>query len=544
MKFFIKDVFFNNGLVNLYNHLIDRDLGVDIKLNNQFSEIDFKQQQEDKIFYKILEIFLKDFKIVHQTDNDRWYFDEKKGDFILDKKFDIKGKSSGNDILSGVYTYKSIEELGFSNRDEVRELYFEFCNRHNLKPEKNVPNRQNRLVVAITHNDAVKKFSSYLVKGDILDLDSKIHQFENGSKNFRDMLPNKTDKIDKWEALIYWFGVKIGRYYNSSFFIYPNSMDLNSLQLFKEDLKIYEDVYEYRDKNDKLKKTSSNIDFYVQLEKDGIKNPNFYISKSQEEFELKFFIYLASKIIHIEEHYKQGSKRRRAIKERLYKALQNITFLIYSEDGDFKSSLQEYSKAYRLIKFLELLKNSELFEYLGSLITNIALCKGNKEVNLIIRDFSNNILEFQPLGKEYYLASFNILKNGSRNLGKRLYEFENLYLEKILKGKNMNLHQKSKILGDGVGNFSANLADKDLLFRLRNIKNHKQLISYFKDLEFRVLKDGDKARLTKEFHSSLQDILEELEKSKESWEIVRDYIAIYAIEKFKATEYFNKKGDK
>jgi len=130
-----------------------------------------------------------------------------------------------------------------------------------------------------------------------------------------------------------------------------------------------------------------------------------------------------------------------------------------------------------------------------------------------------NFLNFQNLRKEYYLASFNILKNSSRALGKKLYEFENLYLQNILKGKDMDLHQKSKILGDGIGNFSANLGDKDLLFKLRNIKNHKQLISYFKDLEFKLLKDGDKSRLTKEFHDGLKEILEQLNKSQDNYDL-------------------------
>ena len=376
MKFCIKDVFFNNGLVNLFNHLRNSNLGIELKLENQFLEIDFKEQNQDKIFYQILERFLEKFKIVHQTANDRWYFDEKKENFILDKKFNIVGGQK-NDSRN-VYIYKNIFELGFSNREEVEKQYLRFCNRNGIKPEKNIPNKQNRLIVAITQNEAVEKFSKYLVKSEILELDSKIHQFENGSKIFRDMLPNKRDKIGKWEALIYWYGSKIGRYYNSSFYIYPNSMDLKSLQIFKDDLRINEDVFKYRDKNDKIKKTSSNIDFFNQLSMDNIKNPNFYISKSEEEFEVKLFIYLFSKINHIEELYKKADKRRKNLREELYNALQKITFVTYSEDGDFKSSLNEYSRGYRLIKFLEILKNNDFFEYLTTLITNISFAKVQK----------------------------------------------------------------------------------------------------------------------------------------------------------------------
>jgi len=98
----------------------------------------------------------------------------------------------------------------------------------------------------------------------------------------------------------------------------------------------------------------------------------------------------------------------------------------------------------------------------------------------------------------------------------------------------MSIHENSKIIGDGIGHFCAELGDKDLLFKLRSVKNYKQLVSYFKDLKFSSLKNTEKARFTNEFNDSLENLLVNIEQN---WEIVRDYIAIYAIDKFKAVSF-------
>jgi hypothetical protein len=140
------------------------------------------------------------------------------------------------------------------------------------------------------------------------------------------------------------------------------------------------------------------------------------------------------------------------------------------------------------------------------------------------------------------LASFNILKNDSKSFGKKLFEFEKLYLKKLLGEENMNIHEQSKKLGDGIGHYCAELGDKDLLFKLRNVKNYKQLIGYFKDLKFSILKNEGKAKFSKEFNESLSETLEDIEPN---WEIVRDYIAIYAIDKYRAVAFAkSNKGDK
>ena len=546
-KFYTKDVFFNNGLVNLYQFLESKNFDVDVELSENVLELKIDKNRSDEIYFAILQDFFKEYKIVHQTDNNRWYFDEKRQDFVLGKRFNTKGGQK-NDLRNGVYLYKNITELGLT-REEAEMLYLDFCEKYNRPIEKEsngklkVPNKNNELIVAITLDEAIERFTKYFVGSDNLSIDSKIHTFEDGQSSFHDMLKlSKNYKIDKWDALIYWFGNRIQRFYNYSYFIYPNSTNLKALNKFKTFLEIDDEKIEYRDEKGKVIATSSNIDFFKTLSKDGIVNKKFYISNSKEEFELKFFMYLFSTIYYIEEQYKKANEQRKARRKELYKALKYVTFVIYTDDSTFKTSFDEYTKAYRLIKLFELLKEEELFQDFADIFITFSISKGGKELNLNFQHWCQYLLNFLNLRKWYYLSSFNILKNNSKGFGKKLFAIEQLYLRNILGGKDMDIHKESKKLGDSIGFFSAQLGDKDLLFKLRNIKNYKQMISYFKDLKFVALKNENEARFSKEFNEALDEVLQNIESN---WEIIRDYIAIYAIDKYKSVNYVkSNRGDK
>ena len=580
-KYEPKDMIWNNGIVNLYHFLEDKELDIKVELSSSSLILSLDKEKSEDVYFQILKDFFKQYKIVYQTNNDRWYFDEKKQDFILDKRFDVVGKSSGNDILSGVYIYKTPDELGLTT-DEIRTKYLLFCKKYNLEPALNkkkkisdiieelsldkhidkrdkiykicdyleihkeylnVPDGNNRVTVAITLEQGIEKFTNYFVSDDNLKIDSKIHTFEDGQSSFQSMLKiSKNYKIDKWDALIYWFGGRIQRFYNYSYFIYPNSSNLIALEKFKKFLNISNENISIRDKKGDLKPIRTNIDFYNQLSKDNIFNQNFYISKSEDEFEVKFFMYLFSIIYHIEEQYEKANRRRKATREEIYNALQEITFVVYTDDGTFKTSFNEYTKAYQLIKFFEVLKEKQLFDYLADILVTFSMSQGSKEVNLNLQRWCQKLLSFSNLRREYYFASFNILKNNSKSFGKKLFDFDKLYLKKLLGEENMTIYEQTKNLGDGIGLYCAELGDKDLLFKLRNIKNYKQLISYFKDLKFSILKNENKAKFSKEFNESLSDILKDIESN---WEIVRDYIAIYAIDKYIAVTYAkSNQGDK
>jgi len=57
-------------------------------------------------------------------------------------------------------------------------------------------------------------------------------------------------------------------------------------------------------------------------------------------------------------------------------------------------------------------------------------------------------------------------------------------------------------------------------------------------LKFSSLKNADKARFSNEFNESLENLLANVEQN---WEIARDYIAIYAIDKFKTVSFAKSK---
>ena len=97
----------------------------------------------------------------------------------------------------------------------------------------------------------------------------------------------------------------------------------------------------------------------------------------------------------------------------------------------------------------------------------------------------------------------------------------------------MPIHQQSKIVGQHIGKFCAEIDNKDLLFKLRNVKNFKQLVSFFKDLEFEALRHEGAAKFTKEFDEALEAIL----TNENDWELARDFIAIYAIDKYRSVDY-------
>ena len=542
-KFSSKDVFFNNGIVNLYQFLKERDFEFEYELNQNELVLKIDAQKQNEIYNQILNEFLKEENIVTFNDkNQRVFFNSTLNKFVQEPKVNIKGGGSNDSKNSLIRVH--INDLKIS-KDELKrqeEIYLNSFNNTN-KDEFSLSKcyydkSKQEIYILSTLEEHIEKYTDYLVKSNKLALNSSIHSFEDGQGSFHDLLKQpKSYTIDKWNALIYWFGGRTKRFYNYSYFIYPNSLNLDALNKFKVSLKIDDDKKEYRDEKGKIITTTSNIDFFEVLKKDEIINKHFYISKSAEEFELKFFMYLFSMMYHIEERYEKANERRREQQKELFETLQYLSFVIYTEDKKDKTikiSLNEYSRAYQLIQFFQILKENNLFKYLESVLIAFSLSQGNKEVNLNIQHWCQKLLNFSNLRKEYYLTSFNILKNDSKGFGKLLFELEQSYLNHILGGKDMSIHKESKIVGDGIGHFCAELEDKDLLFKLRSVKNYKQLVSYFKDLKFSALKNENEAKFSKEFNDSLESILKTVEQN---WEIARDYIAIYAIDKFKSVSF-------
>ncbi|PJI07105.1 MULTISPECIES: hypothetical protein [Clostridium] len=558
-KFTTKDVFYNNGLINLKMQLEKNSFeDLDCNFTQNHLEIKCLSDKERNYYDEILEKFIRDNDIVFKTKNNRLYWDKDNECFMYSNRYDIRGKSSGNDVKY-LYKYITPVDIGKST-EEIFDIYIEFADKHGIgnadikadtkifkKGTKFKIENKCNIPVFMSKNEAIDRYIKYLVKGDIFTYDSKIHQFEDGGDCFRDMLLNKDNLIDKWDALIYWFGVKIKRYYNVNYFIYPNSNDLLTLYDVKSRLNISDDPIRVIDKKGNVKTIPTNLRLSDQLYYDEIKkNDNFYISESINEFELKLFMYFTSYMVHLEEDNNTSEDMIDEEEKNIYKNLIKISFVSYTQDGDMKSSLDEYRKTYKMISFLKKLMKTEysdytMFKYLADLITSISMSKNsNEKVNLNIKRFADNLLKFFDLRKTYYNVSFKILKNDRKSLGPGLYCFENMYLKEIGRGEHiMNLHEISKDMGNGIGIYAFNVGKdgKNILFKLRNIKNKKQMIAYFKDLEFTILKNEALVKFSKQINDSLEKVFEAINSEKEKsedWEIIRDYIAIYAINKYRS----------
>jgi len=578
-KIMTKDVFYNNGLVNVYQYLQNNKIdGLEyVPLRENCLIIKMDQANETEIYNKLLINFITENEIVFFTKNDRIYWDVQGNSFVIGKRFDVKGRTSGNDVKY-LYEYVSAEEIGLTT-ESFMEKFKEFARAENLKDKEIVEfekyfinektgglksDDKKIIPVLMTIEKGSIRFAKYLAEGERLFLDSKIHQFEDGGFCFRDMLNNRDLLIDRWDALVYWYGARIKRLYNMNYFIYLHSNNLKSLYELKKYLRINDNRRTVEDrKTGDSKEIPTNIDFAGELRKIGVENQYFYISKSQTEFQLKTLIYLFSVLFNREQAYEGAhSELLQKMFEPIYKAVKDISFVTYTEDkSSMKTNLTEYTRIYRLFQLFAILIDTKsmadprttFFKYLTDLIVTISFAKTEKEENLNLKDFTENILSFRSLRKNYYEAGYDSLKNNKRFFGTNLGEFERVYLNFIYEGsgQELSLHEKAKILGDEIGRFLADIDEENLLFRLRNVKNYHQMVAFFKDLKYSVLRNKDKNKaslmeFSKEFKDTLFAVFTELEsdENRKNWELIRDYVAIYAVDKYRSVKYAKEKEKK
>ena len=535
-EFETKDFIYNNGIINFVMLLKEDNFGISWKLERDKLTIDY---QDENVVFDILEHIIKKNNLLVDSSSEKVFFDTNRKEFILMKGFNVIGGHS-NDIRNGVYLIKNKDEILKEynlTEQELEEKYINFCKKQNIKIDK-----IKSINVAITMDEAIKRLAKYIMKTDkneMIEITSKIHNFENGSNAFHNLLKTpKSYTLNKWDALIYWFGDRIDRFYKNIgdiyYTIYLNtSFDLLSLMTIKEFLQIQK-------LNNEIK--------YSNL-------------KSIKDFEFFILSYLFSLIENIETQYLKANTRRKANREKLYNALQYIEFVANMDKGDSKAKqkqyFEQYNKVNKLFSIFKALKEKDLFEYFSNLVINF----NNKEVGdtiTIKKNLIKNILNFRTIRKELYLNSFNILKekqnkvvpyyfhnNRDKKNKYTIFELQSVYLNSI-KGDEMEvkLNEPAKLVGEKIGLFCANIDNKDLLFKLRNIKNSKQLLSYFKDLQFAMLKNENKINFnSNEFKEELEKILEHID---DNWEIIRDYVAIYAIDKYMVSNYAKKQnqGDK
>ncbi len=240
---------------------------------------------------------------------------------------------------------------------------------------------------------------------------------------------------------------------------------------------------------------------------------------------------------------KKGRNSTKTIKQEIKEHIYKISFVLFKEDGDFKTALNEYGNGYKLFDLFYELKEKELFASFLQLIIKFSMSKQHKDdPHLIMKKFVSLILKLKIFRTEIYEISVRTLRNQESGFyDKNLFELTKTYLEFIGENREMTIHAKGQIIGKPIGFFASKLGNsgKDLLFNLRNIKRHSQFVEYFRDLHFRILKDSDEARFKQEFYITLDEIIAD----EVNWQTLRDYISIYAIQNYRSTEYNREKGE-
>jgi hypothetical protein len=554
-----KDFFYNNGLVNIKQILKDEIDDLEIKIYEDRLELIFDEEKEDEIFKKMFAYLVKELNIVYRTDNNRIYYYKEQEKFIYDKKFDVKDKASGNDVKYS-YSYVTPKELNKTTEQLYNECS-KFCddNGINVKECDDLFKKSNKfkednkcnIPIYITLEEFTNNYTEYYFKEEILKFDSKVHTFKGGDKYFNDMLKDK-EYIDKWDMLIYFYGVKARKFYNmkdkdNTFIIYPNSSNLKALTRLKKDLNISEQNAK-TEKDGEIIEFQTNMNMFEMFKGDGVENQYIHLSTNEEEFRLKSLLYIFSYLNSLEiKDYEEDIDTKR---KKLFESIKEISFITYI-DAKLKPSLVEYTQAYKLFSlFKELKKYDEdgnLYKYIFKILTAFSQ-NDNKEKDkgkTTTKRFCDKLLSFKDLRKEYYNLSFNLLKYKIGSLGKKLYSFESEYLKFLKRGDRiMNLHEKGKLMGEGIGKICADLDSKDLIYRIRNIKNHNQFVSYLSGLSFEILKKSEKVYVKSEFKSTLCEVLEYLSNNSDDWEVIRDYMAIYAVNKYQSVNYAKNKDNK
>ncbi|BDH78948.1 hypothetical protein MTTB_03270 [Methanothermobacter tenebrarum] len=228
-------------------------------------------------------------------------------------------------------------------------------------------------------------------------------------------------------------------------------------------------------------------------------------------------------------------------------------FIVTSRSVDY---LQVYSRLSYISEFFEKtgdIKNSSNTSFLKTLI-NYAYYKNISKFevkNLPRKELSRRILLGLPLDPVIMdLSFYNLsLDNPSGLNPSLLYQFLEEYLEVTKMTELKELHKICRLVGDRIGYFAAQYGNKDILYPLREIGNLEGLTEFFKNLEYEVMKEdagaiwNSKANETgKKYSELIHDILEEADNNKKIL-LIKNYLAIYAIQKYLAAKYAkNKEG--
>ncbi len=573
------DFLYNNGLVNIFvtlcnseyfkahvNKINDNEvIFKNVKIN--FFDTGLKivgNSQEIFELYSLLRKFFYPFLFEESEDskNKKGYYVEKTGSFIVESKLAIAPRFGRLGRIDHMLPYLQVKD------DKLKEIQqnFEEFKRANPKIEKE----------SIQHGKKKEVFVWKPPKELGEDIAEKIKEIKHGKEkcvicgsNYTKYIQKNNTKENKFliesTNLVFDFGS------NNSF---KDMRTQTQMPLcFMCDL-----VYKYGLFYNYFNiATHFIISTPLLLWNKEIKNllRDILTNKPISENETSNFIKKTGEIFFVSGIYSQILLLLHKIYSEIIKKdpddIGKITIYYFTATSDEITDSGVYNKTTYIAKFFEIVadkiqclttdkeKRQTSSNFFGKLINYLHQKDLKKAQNVLKEEFCNRILNAQYIDDLlaeicYYnlqrgngnLPSQGYLKNDEENKINPLYEFNKRYINLLkMDEKTKVLHDVAKETGEKIGDFCAKADNKNILYELREIEKYEGLTEFFKNFEYEVLKvmaDEAGKVLLGETKENINKLLKEI--SEEDIKIVRNYLAIYAIQKYIGVEYAKSKSTK
>ncbi|MGB9838589.1 hypothetical protein [Methanothermobacter sp.] len=548
------DFLYDNGIVNIFSELRSdkRFEKVDeykVKYKNsdfilKDTCLEFKGRFEDlkESYYILRSIYYS--RVFEETQNYKPYYDQKTDDVLIRPKLNVKPflqrSERTNHLLPRVKVSKEKLQLLKERELEVKKKFDKKIG----KNESLQYGKKSEVMIYLEPEELGKKIASRIkeiLEGDecflcglkyskYLDDESKEKEFKILSSNlifdfgtgdskpsFRDLRSGKDITACFICDLIYRYGL-INNYFQKNNVFIVAAPSLRFLYHVKKNLKIPMDYIE---------ESNNGSNFIVAGD----------FAATDVYSKLLLLLYkIKSKIISMDD-------------------LSYLSVFCFMVTGRGVDDLRVYNKLSYISEFFDrtkTIKNSSENLFLKTII-NYAYYKDiNKSEgkNLPRKELSRRILLGLPLDPVIMDLSFYNLSLDKPSVlsPPLLYQFLKEYLEVTGMTELKELHRICRLVGDRIGYFAAQYGNKDIMYPLREIGNLEGLTEFFKNLEYEIMKENAGAlwnskenETGKTYSKLINDLLEEADNNKKIL-LIRNYLAIYAIQKYLSAIYAKNKG--
>lgn len=555
LNFEKRDFLYDNGLVNIFLTLQQdsrfkrisenrvKYKNIDISLNDLEMKISGIPKEIEEIYFVLRSLYYSN--VFEETDNNKPYYDPEKDKVVIRPVLNVKPflqrSERTKDLLPTISVSKEkFEEL--KNEEEEVKKNFE----GKVSGKLQYGSRGTKVFTYLSPDklgDNIAKKVQDITKGELcafcnseytkyLNSDGKKKSFSVASTNlifdfgtgdkkpcFRDYRSKNDIPLCFMCDLIYRYGLTKNYFVSNNVFII-SSQSLNYSHNIKTSLRITDEPLPVENK----------------LKTNFLEKGNFAATDINSRL-LALLYKIYSKIISRDE----------------FARINTFYFIVTSRGID---DLRNYNKMSYISNLFNKTRNIKSGEpsrpFLHQLI-NYAYYKNITKFETKNRPreiLAGKILNGMPIDSTIMdLSYYNLpLENPSGLNPILLYKFLKEYLEVIGMVELKKLHETSMVVGNRIGYFAATNNNKTLLYQLREIGNLEGLTEFFKDLEYEILKEdagaiwNSKPEGREERYSDyINKLLINVQSNKDT-QLARNYLGIYAVQKYLSTKYAKSKG--